>query len=68
MVILAFIGNDAARTMSVYRFLTFPDGGMPFTKPQFVTQDGELQIIKNVHLGSREDQRRSVPEIPAGGH
>lgn len=45
LVILGFINHDVIRTMAIYTFLMFPDGGMPFAKPRFVLQDGELEIL-----------------------
>ena len=53
-VILAFISDNVARTMGVYSFLTFPDAGVPFSKPRFVMLNGELQIINRPLLTARE--------------
>ena len=53
LVILGFINHDVIRTMAVYTFLTFPGGGMPFAKPRFVLQNGELQVIN-----------RPLPSLP----
>jgi len=54
IVILAFISDNVVRTMGVYSFLTFPDAGVPFTKPRFVIHNGELQIINRPLLTARE--------------
>ena len=54
IVILAFISDNVARTMGVYSFLTFPDAGVPFTKPRFVIHNDELQIINRPLLTARE--------------
>ena len=53
LVILGFINHDVIRTMAIYIFLMFPDGGMPFAKPRFVLQDGELEVLN-----------RPLPSIP----
>lgn len=54
IVILAFISDNVARTMGVYSFLTFPDAGVPFTKPRFVLQNGELRVVNQPLLTARE--------------
>ncbi|NOS78165.1 MAG: SGNH/GDSL hydrolase family protein [Nitrospira sp.] len=54
IVILAFISDDVARTMSVYSFLTFPDAEMPFSKPRFVFRNGGVQIINRPLVTARE--------------
>jgi len=54
IVILAFITDNVVRTMGVYSFLTFPDAGVPFTKPRFVIRNGGLQIINRPLLNARE--------------
>jgi hypothetical protein len=53
LVILGFINHDVIRTMAIYIFLMFPDGGMPFAKPRFVLQDGGLEVLN-----------RPLPSIP----
>ena len=45
LVILGFINHDVIRTMAIYTFLMFPDGGMPFAKPRFVLHDGDLEVL-----------------------
>jgi hypothetical protein len=42
------------RGQGVYSFLTFPDAGVPFTKPRFVIHNDELQIINRPLLTARE--------------
>lgn len=65
VVVLAFIDHDVFRTMSVYSFLLFPGGAMPFTKPRYVSREDGLEII-NLPLMSSEDVFRSssIRELP----
>ena len=42
IVIFSFIEDDLRRTVSVYGFLTFPDGRFPFAKPRFHLKGDEI--------------------------
>lgn len=53
LVLFGFIDHDVIRSMAIYIFLMFPDGGMPFAKPRFILKDGELEVLN-----------RPLPSIP----
>jgi hypothetical protein len=65
MVILGFIAHDLYRALSVYTFITFPEGGFPFSKPRFLANGQELRLL-NVPLISPESiaATRSIQELP----
>jgi hypothetical protein len=65
VVIFAFIDADVARSMSVYAFLLFPDGTMPFPKPRFVLAGEHLRIL-NTPLPEPDDLfvNTSIQELP----
>ncbi|CAI4030556.1 hypothetical protein DNFV4_00984 [Nitrospira tepida] len=65
LVILAFINHDVTRTMAIYSFLTFPDGGMPFAKPRFVLQNGELEVLNRPLPNLRQMlAKSSIRDLP----
>ena len=45
VAILGFINHDLERSLSVYPFVTFPEWGLPFTKPRYVMDKGELKLL-----------------------
>jgi hypothetical protein len=65
VVIFAFVDADVDRSMSVYGFLLFPHGTMPFPKPRFVLAGGQLSIFNNP-LPEPEDlfAKSSIQELP----
>jgi len=65
VVIFAFVDADVDRSMSVYAFLLFPHGTMPFPKPRFVLANGQLSIFNNP-LPEPEDlfAKASIQELP----
>lgn len=65
LVILGFISHDAVRSLAIYSFLTFPDGGVPLTKPRFVIEDGDLKPLNLPLLSPRDTfSKSSVRELP----
>jgi hypothetical protein len=65
IVIFAFINDDVVRTMSVYGFLYFPEGYMPWAKPRFVLAGEQLSIL-NAPLPKPDESfsKRSIRELP----
>jgi len=65
IVIFAFINADLMRTMSVYGFLLFPEGYMPWAKPRFVLAGEQLSIL-NAPLPKPDEifSKRSIRELP----
>ncbi|BCA56891.1 hypothetical protein W02_40310 [Nitrospira sp. KM1] len=65
LVILGFIDHDVIRTMAIYIFLMFPEGGMPFSKPRFVLKDHGLEVL-NTPLPRIPEilARQSIHELP----
>jgi hypothetical protein len=65
IVIFAFINHNVVRTMSVYGFLLWPEGYMPWAKPRFVLAGKQLSIL-NAPLPKPEEifSRRSIRELP----
>jgi hypothetical protein len=45
IVILNFIAHDIERTMTVYTSLNYPHWDMPFSKPRFILNDGNLKSL-----------------------
>ncbi len=65
IVIFGLINHDFFRTMVVYPFVTFPEWGVPFTKPRFVITDGKLTLL-NVPLISPDEilSKQVVTDLP----
>lgn len=47
VVILGFISGDLFRTLRVYPFIGKPRWNMPFSKPRFILQEGELMNVNS---------------------
>jgi len=45
LTLFGFIDHDLGRAMSVYTFLTYPNWGIPFSKPRFTVSNGALQPL-----------------------
>lgn len=65
VVIFGFINEDVMRTMSVYAFLLWPEGYMPWAKPRFVLAGEQLSIL-NAPLPNPDEifSKRSIRELP----
>ena len=65
LVIFSLIDDDFRRTMSVYGFLTFPDGRFPFTKPRFILKGDEPELLLPPLASPREPfERASIHHLP----
>mgnify|MGYP001572688787 CR=1 FL=1 len=65
MVIFSFIDDDFRRAMSVYGFLTFPDGRFPFTKPRFILKGDEPELLLPPLASPREPfESASIHHLP----
>lgn len=65
LVIFSFIDDDFRRTMSVYGFLTFPDGRFPFTKPRFILKGDEPERLLPPLASPREPfESDSIHHLP----
>jgi hypothetical protein len=69
VAILGFINHDLVRSLSVYPFLSFPEWGLPFTKPRYVLDKGELRLLAD-HLESpaRLFLTPSIADLPFVAH
>lgn len=65
VVILAFIQHNLTRSVVVYPFVSFPPWKMPFAKPRFVLDGGELFVV-NTPLSDPERwfEYDDVSELP----
>jgi hypothetical protein len=45
VTVFGFIEDDLHRTLSVYSFISFPEWGVPFSKPRFILDSGELELL-----------------------
>lgn len=65
LTLFGFIDHDLGRAMSVYTFLTYPNWGIPFSKPRFTLIDGALRPI-NFPVLSPEAilEKHAVADLP----
>jgi hypothetical protein len=65
VVLFTFINNDVLRSASVYGFLLFPGGTMPFPKPRYLLTGNQPAIVNNP-LPRPHDlfSKASIQELP----
>lgn len=63
IVMVGFIGENIARSVTVFRPFYLPSTGAPLTKPRFVIKNNKLELLKNP-LQNREELKRLL-EAPA---
>jgi len=65
MTIFGFIEHDLYRSMSVYRFVTFPDWDVRFSKRRFLLRAGQLALLNAPLIcPSQILARPAVTELP----
>lgn len=68
-VVLAFVNHDVVRTLSVYSFLMFPDGEVPYAKPRFVVRGGQLVRLNHSVITKEEIfDKDSISRLPLIEH
>jgi hypothetical protein len=69
VAILGFINHDLVRSLSVYPFLSFPEWGLPFTKPRYVLDKGKLRLLTDrLESPARLFSTGSIADLPFVGH
>ena len=65
LALFGFIDHDLGRGMSVYSFITYPNWGIPFSKPRFTLKNEVLEPL-NVPVIDPEDilSRETITELP----
>lgn len=65
VAILGLIDHDLLRTLSVYSFVTFPEWGLPFSKPRYVLDQGELRLLMpRLESPSQTLSAPSITDLP----
>lgn len=47
IVIFGFIAKDAERNINIFRQILYPGTNIPFSKPRFILQNGELELVNS---------------------
>lgn len=65
IVILGFVQDDLIRSMVVYPFITYPGWEMPFAKPRFILNAGQLELLNTPLIELSEILRhRTMHDLP----
>ena len=65
IIVFGFIDEDLKRSLTLYRFITSPGWGYPFSKPRFVFEGDELRLVNQPTVTPREMYSKpSVAGLP----
>jgi hypothetical protein len=65
IVILGVIQSNFVRTMAVYSFITFPSWDLPFSKPRFVLESGQLVRLNDPTIAPEQIVEASnIDDLP----